>query len=379
MSSTPPPAPRDSFEVGCIYYPGFHPTPFMESRHGFGWDEWPITLGCKPRFPGHRQPIVPAWGAFDERDPAWSAKEIDAAAGAGIDAFIFDWYWYSGIEIWNEALDRGFLHAPNRSKLKFALMWANHTWQDNHPAPLVEKLTDLLPIRHNPEDLNRVADEWCRRYFIQDNYWRFGGRPWCSFFLLSSLLENLGGESGTGKALEGFRKRIIANGQPNPLIGVFTWSADEVKIAKSLGFDTATTYNVTQGKHQQDRQPTVDYADLMATHEDTWRSLASCGLPYWPVVTQGWDVSARNDPREPWPPAKWGWPWGHIVTNNTPQRFGELCALARRFVGTQSTAPKAIVLNAWNEWTEGSVLLPTVDEGTGVLDAIEAAFRPRKD
>jgi len=57
------PAPRGDFDVACIYYPGFHSTPFMEAWHGFGWSEWDITYRCKPRFKGHRQPILPKWGA----------------------------------------------------------------------------------------------------------------------------------------------------------------------------------------------------------------------------------------------------------------------------------------------------------------------------
>ena len=372
---TPAPAPRNSFDVACIYYPGFHPTPFMESRHGFGWSEWDIASRCRPRFPGHRQPLLPAWGAFDERDPRWAAREVEAAAGAGIDAWIFDWYWYSGVEIWNEALDRGFLHAPNRSRMKFALMWANHTWQDNHPAPAVDRLTDLLPIRHSPEDLERVADEWCRRYFTQPNYWRMDGRPWCSFFLLQSLLDQLGGESGAGAALERFRRRIQANGEADPVLGVFTWSPAEARLACTLGFNTATTYVIPRGLAQRPNQPLVDYANVMAMHRQTWEGYRDCGLPYWPVVSQGWDVSARNDPGEPWPPVKWQWPWGHLVTGNTPERFGELVGSARAFLTTQPPTRRAMVLNAWNEWTEGSVLLPTVDQDDAVLQALASALR----
>ena len=40
--------------------------------------------------------------------------------------FLFDWYWYSGVKLMEEALENGFLKAPNRKRLKFALMWANH-------------------------------------------------------------------------------------------------------------------------------------------------------------------------------------------------------------------------------------------------------------
>ena len=72
---------------------------------------------------------------------------------------------------------------------------------------------------------------------------------------------------------------------------------------------------------------------------------------------------------------KWEWPWGHTVTGNTPERFGQLVHAARRFVGAQTQKPKVIVLNAWNEWTEGSVLLPTKADGYGTLKALKAALK----
>jgi hypothetical protein len=375
MSAGIKPAARKDFTVACIYYPGFHPTPFMESWHGFRWSEWDIAERCRPRFRGHRQPILSKWGSFDESDPSWSAREVRAASSHGIDAWIFDWYWYSGVEIWNEALDKGFLKARNRRKMKFGLMWANHTWQNNHPAPLNGALQDLLPIRHSLEDLDRVLDVWAERYFCQSNYWRISGRPWCSFFLLKPLLDNLGGKKGVGRAVERMQKRAQKNGEKGLHLGVFTWSTDEARTALDLGFDHATTYNVVRGLRQQSAQPLVQYDDVMASHLDLWRQFLDKGIPYWPVVTQGWDVSARNHPHEPWPPVKWNWPWGHIVVNNTPERFGKLVKECRKFMSLQAHKPKVMVINAWNEWTEGSVLLPTRDQGDRVLKALKAALK----
>jgi hypothetical protein len=369
-----PPAPREDFSVAAIYYPGFHATPFMEAWHGFGWTEWDLAARCRARFAGHRQPIECLWGCYDESDPAWSARETDIAAEHGIDVWIYDWYWYSGVEIWNEALNDGFLNAPGSERMKFALMWANHTWTDNHPAPAGQPLRSLLPIRHSPEDLDRVVDYWCRRYFAQPNYWRIGGKPWCSFFRLKSLLESLDGEGGVARAVERMRLRAQTNGETDLMLCVFTSSPAEAALAGRLGFDVATTYNITTGRDRQPGQALVDYADVMAEHVRRWRELSSTGLPYWPVVTQGWDVSARNHPDEPWPPVRWDWPWGHVVTGNTPERFGRLVYAARQFLASQPAGPKAIVLNAWNEWTEGSALMPTKDEGPAVLEALRAAL-----
>jgi hypothetical protein len=369
------PLARGSFEVASIYYPGFHPTPFMEAWHGFGWSEWDIAARARPRFPGHRQPLLPAWGAFDESDPSWSAREVEAAAGHGIDAWIFDWYWYAGVEIWNEALDRGFLRASSREKMKFGLMWANHSWQNNHPASLTEPLATLLPIRHSPEDLDRVIDTWSARYFCQPNYWRIDGKPWCSFFLLGPLLDHLGGTAGTAHSIERMRKRAQRNGEPDLFLGLFTGSPAEAQLAVRLGFDHAATYNIVRGRNQEVRQAVVGYDDVILGHEDLWMRFRDAGVPSWPVVTRGWDVSARNHPHEPWPPVRWEWPWGHIVVDNTAERFGTLVQSCRKFMSLQATQKtRVMVINAWNEWTEGSVLLPVEGEGDATLRALAAAL-----
>jgi hypothetical protein len=221
-------------------------------------------------------------------------------------------------------------------------------------------------------------DYWCERYFSQPNYWRIGGKPWCSIFQLSSLMENLGGAKGVAKGMERLRKRAQKNGEGEIMLGLFTWSPADAKLAREIGFDHVTSYNVASKQNQQAGEALIDYRDVMANHEKTWRAIAETGVDYWPVVTQGWDVSARNHPYEPWPPVRYAWPWGHIVTGNTPQRFGELVTRARQFMATQSgQKEKVMVINAWNEWTEGSVLLPTKENGWGVLKALKGALGKR--
>ena len=71
-------------------------------------------------------PKVPLWGYTDEADPAAMAQKIDAAADHGVDAFIFDWYWYEDGPYLERALEEGFLGAANNERLKFSLMWADH-------------------------------------------------------------------------------------------------------------------------------------------------------------------------------------------------------------------------------------------------------------
>jgi hypothetical protein len=146
------PVEQSRIEAAAYCFPGYHADPRIDARKGKGWTEWDLTRAAIPRFTGHNQPRVPAWGYQDESDPRTMAKKIAAAADHGLTAFIFDWYWYEDKPYLNRALDQGFLKAANRRRLKFALMWANHDWHDIMPAhegqepPLIYKSGEP-PIR----------------------------------------------------------------------------------------------------------------------------------------------------------------------------------------------------------------------------------------
>jgi hypothetical protein len=128
------PTGRDGITVACYYFGNYHPGDRRnDAFKGRSWTEWELVKAAKPRFIGHDQPKVPLWGYEDESDPAVMERKITAAADHGIDAFIFDWYFYNDGPFLQRPLENGFLPAENNDRLRFALMWANHDWVDIHP------------------------------------------------------------------------------------------------------------------------------------------------------------------------------------------------------------------------------------------------------
>lgn len=59
--------------VACYYFPNYHTRdredPRISNQHWENWSEWELVKQAKPRFEGHHQPNVPAWGYTDEKDP----------------------------------------------------------------------------------------------------------------------------------------------------------------------------------------------------------------------------------------------------------------------------------------------------------------------
>ena len=52
--------------VACYYFPNYHTRdredPRISNQHWENWSEWELVKQAKPRFEGHHQPNVPAWG-----------------------------------------------------------------------------------------------------------------------------------------------------------------------------------------------------------------------------------------------------------------------------------------------------------------------------
>ncbi len=373
------PSVKAQMEVAAIYFPGFHRDDHYDAWFGEGWNEWRLLEQAAPRFPGQRF-FRPAWGSFDEANVPWMERQIDLAADHGITVFVFDWYWYSGVQILQRPLEQGFLAAHNRERLKYALMWANHDWRNYFPAPLKEDGTLWLPSRTSPDDFRRLVSHCIIKHFRQPNYWRIDGRAYFGIFDVGGFLRQLGGPSQAAKVLQQARTMATEAGLNGIHFGAFASEPSMLPALNEAGFDTVTAYNICWSPQATlPARPLDDYRDLAEHHVQVWKSMDTGVLPFCPIVTVGWDPTPRWVKDGPFPPpSARGYPYTPIVTNNTPELFGKLFRQAQARAVTSRLRPPAIFVNAWNEWTEGSALLPDRDYGTAYLEQIKSALAAGK-
>ncbi len=350
-------------KVVAYNFPSWHPSPYMEKHFGKGWTEFDPLRNARPLFPGHSMPHYPLWGYYNEAEPEWAAKEIDLAATYGVDAWLVDWYWHEGTQFYQEQLEQGFLKADNRSKLKFAIMWANHDWKNVYPARSPDQAATILPQTHTLADFDRVTEYCAEHYFSQPNYFRIDDAPLFCIFDGGKLIEQLNAD-GAKRGLERMRERALKLGFPKLHLQVANgYDRMEMQLHE-FGFDSATQYGTFGwtygGKPPGSRVPYgVGAVEAIAS----WKQkLAKVTVPFHPCVSVGWDDSPRFEE------------FAAVAINRSPDQFERLVRAARHTVA-DAKGRKLIYIAAWNEWTEDHVLLPDTYWGYSYLEALRRGAR----
>ncbi len=332
-----------------------------------GTGEWEVIKKGNPRFDGHYQPRQPLWGYELDNDPKVVEKWIDVAADHGVNVFVYDWYWYQEGPFLESALNDGFLKAKNNEKMQFYVMWANHDVKYNYwNYHRYGDNTDILwDAKVDWKNYKIIVDRIINQYFKKPNYFKVNGEPLFSIFSVPKLLESFGGsEEEARKALDYFRDEVKKAGFPGLHIqwnqggGSLMSEQQAEKFANSvnaMGFNSIAMYNM--GGLEEDY---LAYGTNAINIREQMDSILD--IPVFPCVSIGWDDTPRF-------PAKGIADVVHY--NNTPQSFATLLAKAKKYSDSHPEQPKLITINAWNEWVEGSYLLPDRLNGFGYLEAVK--------
>lgn len=371
-----------NYHVGVYYFPNYHKDVRNAQWHGEGWTEWALVKAATPRFEGHSQPKVPLWGYEDEADPAVMSKKAKAAANHGIEAFVFDWYWYDDGPYLQRALEEGFFGSPDNGGLKFSIMWANHNWVEIQPAIRAER-----PVRKygalDRAGFRRATDHMIKNYFPRPDYWKVDGKLYFSVYELYKLVDGLGGIENTKQALQEFRQQVRNAGLRELHINAVVWGIQILPGEKAiqnpeemlacLGIDSATSYVWIHYLETNDF-PVTSYPMLREKAGLENENFANkYTIPYFPNITMGWDSSPRTIQTDSLDHL--GYPYVPVLGGNTPAEFEKALADVKAHLDRHPSAHNTLFINAWNEWTEGSYLEPDTQNGYAYLEAIKNVYK----
>lgn len=271
--------------------------------------------------------LQPIWGWRDD-DVTIMEKQIDFASKNGIDFFIFCWYWSDDNSKFNEKKVEAnplntslqlFLKARNRSKMKFAIVLANHQG---------------FRIK-GKENWETLIEYLSKKYFHNSQYLKVNDSPLLAVFSpdsASSYISDM--------------KNVAIKHNSNGLYLVSCYS-------KPKGFDMMTWYNIRLPEHGYSEEHS--YRELINYTENGWHKISK-NINIAPVVMAGWDT-------RPW--------WnsyckpGVYCINRTPLLFKKHVKNALDFISKRSQQDKIIFIYAWNELGEGGYLVPTKGDPKG--------------
>lgn len=331
--AVPPPKPaKADMLVGAYYFPGWSKV-----------DRWYCIAASD-------QAVHPLLGYYREGDPDAADWHIKWALEHGVGFFSFDFYTADGSQMLESALDEGFLKSRYIDKFKFCLNWCNHAPYTTMTARQLRDFGDLV----------------IHKYLTHPSYLRIDGKPVVMILVGNGFVRNLGVE-GAKAAFDDFEARCRRAGLPGVYL-VFCegeiGSEEDVRNAKAAGADAFCRYNFPYagtGINGPGTHAVFPYSRLVKAGEDEWSHWRDItGGDFWPTVMPGWD-------RRPWTKHD-----DVMYENPTPDLFGQALRQARESVNKD----RIVMIEAWNEWGEGSVLEPSVEHRFGFLDQVREVFCP---
>lgn len=348
-------------------YTGKEPRAKMFWPEGIG--EWQTVKAAAPKFEGHLWPRKPLLGYKDEADPETMEEQIDLAASYGVNTFIYDWYWFDRRPFLEQCLDEGFLRAKNNQKMKFYIMWANHDADSTWDKRISDEKTPFIWLGKTvPEDYYGEISRRFLGYFKRENYYKVNGEALLSIYDVQNFIDTFGGITEAKKAIE----YLDAEAKKAGLKGVHFQAivygaAKKIKVGdelipqfdavKLIGFKSCTNYQFAHVTNVN--RPYNEVAADAFEYQSLAQNKTGC---FYPHVSLGWDNNPRFYKLK-----------ANITTDCTPENI-KAAALKAKDFALETRAPM-ITLNSWNEWTEGSYLLPDDLYGYGYLQAIKEVFK----
>ena len=348
----PAPEPvKSGVSLGVYIFPGWYRD---KGRGDYPYkthdedSEWKL---CVAKQPGPR----PLLGFYDDSLPEVNDWHIKWAVEHGISWFSFDWYWNAGEKRLARSLEQGFLKAKYADMMKFCVHWCNHAldWKkDGKPAEMDFSRKALV----------EMTEYLAGNYFRLPNYLCVDGRPVVMVFVPEALIQGSSGPEGFRETLAEMNKVLRSKGIKDIyLVALGTGSA-----YTEAGFAAFTSYPYygadVNSKYEFKRGFSLPYEEMTKHFETMWRTVTkSIKLPYIVPIGSNWDDRPRA--REN----------AAVITGKTPDKFEEMCRIGLKYIDKRTNLA---IIEAWNEWGEGSYIEPDKEFKFEFLDKVRKVFAP---
>ena len=359
FGSTPPQeilsrASDSKLRVVAFYLPQFHEIPENDQAWGKGFTEWTNVSKSIPQYVGHYQPRLPGeLGFYNLTNPQVIQRQVDMATTAGVHAFCFHYYWFSGKRLLEKPLD--IFMGLNLGDFKFCINWANENWtkrwdglddeviikQENLPGDAELFFNDILPVLRHPN-------------YIQIE----PGVPLLLIYRPESI-------PNVKEFAEILRTKAKQNGFRG--LKIIMCQTFGMKDPQRYQFDGACEFpphgNTLKKKedlvflNKQFNGRVYDAANIVTQLKSSFVKTKPT-YPLFRCAFPSWDNSARKPGL------------GHVMHGMSPSVFQDWLFLISNNTYKDPEGRPWIFINAWNEWGEGAYLEPDRELGFKNLNAV---------
>lgn len=315
-------------------------------------------------------------GPYQDRQPfsAWQdvnscavEQQLATAHNFGIDFFVFDWYYNVQVNDPGENLNSALqiTHSlSNRHGMQYAILYVSSP-----------------PFDVAPANWTSAINEWLG-YMSDPAYLRINGMPVLFVINDGQVLIDFGySDAAVASALSQLRSAAQAHGLPGVYIiagfgtpsgsigqaGALNWGFD---YAQTDGYDAVALYAYPFAPTPVNGQ--LPFSTLEQAGQWTWsEAVQNSAVPFIPTAMTGWDPRPWNE-TEP--------STGDLMYySRDPQSVATFVQSAITWANSNpqlrpepAPAPPIVLIEAWNEFGEGSHVIPTAGDSTTYGDAIAA-------
>ncbi len=288
-------------------------------------------------------------GFYDDGLRETADWELKWMAEHGIDFMHVCWYCPNGdqkapikkMRVSHSALNDGYMNAKYSDLVDFCIMWENNG-------------QDVTSFEQFKEF---IWPYWKEYYFADERYARLDNKAVLTVWNKDKMKTAFGGTNqGVKQAFDFMEAELIEMGYDGLLVLYQTQGANteaQYKDLEEMGFDS--TYGYHWGRLGYDMQHQIDCSDANA---EASRNYAH----HIPTVSVGFNDVGRNNSRDP------------IITKEDHLK---VCEHLKDILSTYNTGTwkdNTVFVSTWNEYTEGTYVMPTASNGFDYLENVRKVF-----
>lgn len=341
-----------SYNIGTYYFPGW-----LLQNGGGAYPSYPWN-----GIPDERLPIR---GKYDESLQEISDETLTQCRDFGINWIAYDWYCNFSSKTISIELEHAINNHKTSSvtnKPKYCLNWC---FQTNSSQFSVNNFSD-------------VYSYWISKYFSDDNYLTINGCPVVIIFDLPTMTNRFGGNSAVSSALSAARNAAITAGYNGIyfVASLSTVSSYWKSAFKSQGWNAITAYTVSKKTQRWGDSTYTSKSGFEQLDDAMFGDMESYGSSYyisWSDKTYAWGA-VNTDVILPLSAGFNAEPWGVSGTTEMATNDEFKSHLLKGKTWLDSKGNTFAVIDAWNEFGEGSIVQPCKKYGYGRLKSIRDVF-----